>query len=74
MASIGMTRDKIAAAIGITKTTLDKHFGEELTRGHAANLAMQLREATLRGPSGVLLWLEQRKRKADERRDALTRP
>lgn len=60
MASIGMTRDKIAEAIGITKPTLNRHFGEELTRGHKTNLAMRLREATLRGPSGVLLWLDQR--------------
>ena len=66
MASTGMTRDRVAAAIGISQTTLNKYFGKELIRGHAAYLATQLREATLRSPSGVLLWLEQRKRKADE--------
>ena len=65
MASIGMTRDRIAAALGINKSTLDKHFGEELARGHAAKLAAQLRQTALQNPAGVLFWLEQRTREAD---------
>ena len=45
MASIGMTRHEVVAATGIARSTLEKHFGEELARGRAANLATRLREA-----------------------------
>ena len=71
MAATGMSRTEIAILIGCSRSTLETHFGEELTRGHAKcrrDLLALMWTAARRGQVGAILWLEQRLSEGAERR------
>ena len=69
MAAKGMSRRKIADAIGVGLSTLVKYFSAECKRGHAAcrrDLVAGMWTAAKRGRVGAILWLEQRIREREE--------
>ena len=58
-AGLGFTQEKIAALIGITKPTLEKHFREELDRGMAVTqfkVGNSLVENALNGNVAAQIW------------------
>ena len=58
-AGFGFTQEKIAALIGITKPTLEKHFREELDRGMAVTqfkVGNSLVENALAGNVAAQIW------------------
>ena len=63
MAAKGMSRVEIAVLIGCSRSTLTKHFADELKRGHARcrkELVACMWAAAKRGRVGAIVWLEQR--------------
>ena len=58
-AGLGFTQEKIAALVGITKPTLEKHFREELDRGMAVTqfkVGNSLVENALSGNVAAQIW------------------
>ena len=63
MAAAGMSRAEITVLIGCSRSTLAKHFADELKRGHARcrqDLVACMWAAARRGRVGAIVWLEQR--------------